>query len=796
MILKQVKIKRRIALILYFLSKKFQRGFTTLEVLMVVGIAAFLVSTAGAIYSNLREAQLRQAPLQLIEHLRQQQQRSCVQYNDNMHGVKLEGNKYTLFQGESYNTRDPQYDIVYELDDAISLCWTLVRETGESGGSGSGGGLAGSEFTNEVTFSQSGCKIPVSTGLIAVSHVVEGTKIININPLGRIAYQPEVDEYCHCEAGFTNLVCEEVPICHHPPGVNGVYPTCNGQGASIYIRDNIIIGGPDNGQVYSGVLNGTGGADVIVGSIGDDEINGNGGDDVICGRGGNNIITGSGADYIFSKRGDDIINLGNGSSRVVVEGGDNVINGGNGMDFIITGAGNDTIHGGNAKDVIISYGGDNNINAGGDNGKDIVCTGNGNDIIEGGNGKDLIDSHGGNDTINGGHAPDVCLNGENLTDCENTIESIPECEGYTYYEEVGEPICHYPPDNPFITQTIFVPESDVAYHLFHGDIEGVCDQDEETRTIEVDGMNILAHLEHGDGIGECVEICHVYPDTIIDGDGGEEGGEGEGGSGGIIDGTVPGSDCFKSHKIGICHIPPGNPENAHNICVGIASKKAHIDHGDTLSGCTQELAGSQYTMLVNQDNVDDHMAHGDNLGACEAIMTICHEGANINILVSEWNNHIAHGDLEGECPSDQQIVICHEGVDLNILQSEWLSHQLHGDTQGSCPTIPGPCGTCEGKVQEMTLKYNGFATSTIKIRQKQGEIVFNQIVYPQDQFTFSGVDNQNTLSPDIDVLVNDILNAEFHTSCSAPIGVGMVDGDFEIMSGFSREGGALCEYIE
>lgn len=558
------------------------------------------------------------------------------------------------------------------------------------------------------------------------------------------------------------------------------------------------MGGPDSGQVYAGTLNGTNSADVIVGTAMGDTINGNGGDDAICANGGDNIINGSGADYIFAKRGNDTISLGNGDSRVIVEGGNNVINGGNGADFIITGAGNDTINGGNAKDVIISYGGNNNINAGGDNGRDIICTGNGDDIIEGGNGKDLINSHGGSDTINGGNAPDVCLNGEILSNCEDTLTAIPECEGYTYYEEVGVPICHYSQDNSFVTQTIFVSEADVAYHLFHGDMEGYCDEDAITRTIHIDGVNILAHLDHGDGIGECAEVCHIYPDTIIDGDGGDGvGGDGEGGEdGGIIDGTVPGSDCVKSHKVGICHIPPGNPANAHNICVGIPAIRAHLDHGDILGGCIQELAGTQDSMLVNQEDVDDHLAHGDTLGLCEAQMTICHEGAIIDILISDWIAHEAHGDIQGSCPPVDEIVICHEGENINILQSEWSFHEAHSDTQGVCPSELGVCGACDGKVRELTMRYDGLATSTIQVRQKQGEIVFDQILSPGGEFTFVGVDAQNTLGSDIDILVNGLLNGEFHTSCSVPIGVGAVSGNFEIVAGFSRNGGSLCELTQ
>ncbi len=40
-------------------------------------------------------------------------------------------------------------------------------------------------------------------------------------------------------------------------------------------------------------------------------------------------------------------------------------------------------------------------------------------------------------------------------------------------------------------------------------------------------------------------------------------------------------------KVYICHIPPGNPENAHTICVSDNSINAHLEHGDYLGPCEQ-----------------------------------------------------------------------------------------------------------------------------------------------------------------------------------------------------------------
>ena len=43
-------------------------------------------------------------------------------------------------------------------------------------------------------------------------------------------------------------------------------------------------------------------------------------------------------------------------------------------------------------------------------------------------------------------------------------------------------------------------------------------------------------------------------------------------------------------KTTICHIPPGNPANAHTICVGNAAVPAHLqNHGDSIGPCKVEM---------------------------------------------------------------------------------------------------------------------------------------------------------------------------------------------------------------
>ncbi|MFP2932855.1 hypothetical protein ACLESO_48460 [Pyxidicoccus sp. 3LG] len=44
-------------------------------------------------------------------------------------------------------------------------------------------------------------------------------------------------------------------------------------------------------------------------------------------------------------------------------------------------------------------------------------------------------------------------------------------------------------------------------------------------------------------------------------------------------------------KFTICHVPPGNPDNAHTITVSVSALKAHWRHGDSLGACDGDADG-------------------------------------------------------------------------------------------------------------------------------------------------------------------------------------------------------------
>ncbi len=54
-------------------------------------------------------------------------------------------------------------------------------------------------------------------------------------------------------------------------------------------------------------------------------------------------------------------------------------------------------------------------------------------------------------------------------------------------------------------------------------------------------------------------------------------------------------------RVTICHIPPGNPDNAHTITVSIKAVPAHLAHGDTCGPCAGdgEFAGHNAAIVID-----------------------------------------------------------------------------------------------------------------------------------------------------------------------------------------------------
>ena len=63
----------------------------------------------------------------------------------------------------------------------------------------------------------------------------------------------------------------------------------------------------------------------------------------------------------------------------------------------------------------------------------------------------------------------------------------------------------------------------------------------------------------------------------------------------------------QGHKVTICHVPPGNPANAHTITISANAWPAHQAHGDQLGACGSISQGN------NQDQ-GGHLGQGQGYG--------------------------------------------------------------------------------------------------------------------------------------------------------------------------------------
>ncbi|MDF1544667.1 MAG: SdrD B-like domain-containing protein [bacterium] len=101
-------------------------------------------------------------------------------------------------------------------------------------------------------------------------------------------------------------------------------------------------------------------------------------------------------------------------------------------------------------------------------------------------------------------------------------------------------------------------------------------------------------------------------------------------------------------------------------------------------------------------------------------------------------------------------------------------------------------GECEGKVTELTLRYDGsVANANIVVLGRRGHVIFDGIVQPGETFTIYGWDRKGTLGTETYYYVNGVYNTNIHTSCSQPVGPGLTKGDFTVIEGYSRNGGLL-----
>jgi len=90
--------------------------------------------------------------------------------------------------------------------------------------------------------------------------------------------------------------------------------------------------------------------------------------------------------------------------------------------------------------------------------------------------------------------------------------------------------------------------------------------------------------------------------------GGGNGDNGGNNGNGGCDNNNSSSNC-EYPKVEICHVPPGNPGNAHTIRVSQSAVPAHLAHGDSLGPCPPDNNNNN-----NNDNNNNGKHHKKHKG--------------------------------------------------------------------------------------------------------------------------------------------------------------------------------------
>ena len=119
---------------------------------------------------------------------------------------------------------------------------------------------------------------------------------------------------------------------------------------------------------------------------------------------------------------------------------------------------------------------------------------------------------------------------------------------------------------------------------------------------------------------------------------------------------------------------------------------------------------------------------------------------------------------------------------------------LQGYSQNcDCPSVAS-CAPCQGGLTGLNLRYNGaLLPALITVLENGSNVIFNQVVSPGGTFSIYGSLPDGTFQGNqVTLAVSAIYNGLINTSCVSPVFVGSSYGSFTVMTGTSKNGGAIC----
>ena len=140
------------------------RGFTVIELILVIGIIGLLASITGPVFHTVQvKNELKDSTNILVQSLWRAQLLAQAVSQDSDWSVEIDTNKVIIFKGTNFILRDQSFDQQENLSSHVSFS-----------------GL------NEIRFNKfSG--LPQNTGSVSISTDLE-TKNLNINAKGRIDF--------------------------------------------------------------------------------------------------------------------------------------------------------------------------------------------------------------------------------------------------------------------------------------------------------------------------------------------------------------------------------------------------------------------------------------------------------------------------------------------------------------------------------------------------------------------------------------------------------------------------------
>lgn len=122
-------------------------------------------------------------------------------------------------------------------------------------------------------------------------------------------------------------------------------------------------------------------------------------------------------------------------------------------------------------------------------------------------------------------------------------------------------------------------------------------------------------------------------------------------------------DCDRPGKVIVCHIPPGNPENMHEICISENGVAAHLAHGCYVGYCNED--NTRYGIVEEGQNDDfaSHVSVFPNPFENELTVDMLFDGTtNVEVIVF---------DLKGN-----KVAVPYQGTVDGSLKLNWNASHL------------------------------------------------------------------------------------------------------------------------